>query len=102
MLFDAPAGGELVDDVRPAASFVGVGDLPGQRAHRRSVGELGDFNGLDTYLHILTSLESTLVERFKPTVTLRNLVAAGRLGRKTGDGIYRYDAAGKRVDDGAV
>ncbi|MDP9820789.1 3-hydroxyacyl-CoA dehydrogenase family protein [Nocardioides massiliensis] len=52
--------------------------------------ELGDFNGLDTYLHILGSLEQTLGERFKPTVTLRNLVAAGRLGRKTGQGIYSY------------
>jgi 3-hydroxybutyryl-CoA dehydrogenase len=59
--------------------------------------ELGDFNGLDTYLHILGSLEQTLGDRFKPTVTLRNLVAAGRLGRKTGQGIYTYDADGKRV-----
>ncbi len=63
--------------------------------------ELGDFNGLDTYLHILKSLEATLGERFKPTVTLRNLVASGRLGRKTGHGIYRYGADGKRLDDGA-
>ena len=61
--------------------------------------ELGDFNGLDTYLHILDSLEQTLGERFKPTVTLRNLVAAGRLGRKTGQGIYTYDADGRRVGD---
>ncbi|HEY0560372.1 MAG TPA: 3-hydroxyacyl-CoA dehydrogenase family protein [Frankiaceae bacterium] len=61
--------------------------------------ELGDFNGLDTYLHILGSLEQTLGERFKPTVTLRNLVAAGRLGRKTGQGIYTYDADGRRVGD---
>ncbi|WP_109526643.1 MULTISPECIES: 3-hydroxyacyl-CoA dehydrogenase family protein [Nocardia] len=52
--------------------------------------ELGDFNGLDTYLHILESLERTLGDRFKPTVTLRNLVSAGRLGRKTGHGIYTY------------
>jgi 3-hydroxybutyryl-CoA dehydrogenase len=59
--------------------------------------ELGDFNGLDTYLHILTSLERTLGERFKPTVTLRNLVSAGRLGRKTGQGIYRYDEHGQRL-----
>lgn len=59
--------------------------------------ELGDFNGLDTYLHILGSLEQTLGDRFKPTVTLRNLVAAGRLGRKTGAGIYDYDEGGKRV-----
>ncbi|ROO88021.1 3-hydroxyacyl-CoA dehydrogenase [Actinocorallia herbida] len=61
--------------------------------------ELGDFNGLDTYLKILTSLEQTLGERFKPTVTLRNLVAAGRLGRKTGHGIYRYDAEGCRISE---
>jgi 3-hydroxybutyryl-CoA dehydrogenase len=59
--------------------------------------ELGDFNGLDTYLHILTSLEQTLGERFKPTVTLRNLVAARRLGRKTGRGIYSYDEDGNRL-----
>jgi 3-hydroxybutyryl-CoA dehydrogenase len=59
--------------------------------------ELGDFNGLDTYLHILSSLEQTLGDRFKPTVTLRNLVAAGRLGRKTGAGIYDYDEAGNRL-----
>lgn len=61
--------------------------------------ELGDFNGLDTYLHILGSLEDTLGDRFKPTVTLRNLVAAGRLGRKTGHGIYAYDESGKKVED---
>ncbi len=60
--------------------------------------ELGDFNGLDTYLHILESLEDTLGDRFKPTVTLRNLVAAGRLGRKTGIGIYSYDEKGARAD----
>lgn len=57
--------------------------------------ELGDFNGLDTYLHILTSLQDSLGERYRPTVTLRNLVAAGRLGRKTGAGVYDYDEAGK-------
>jgi 3-hydroxybutyryl-CoA dehydrogenase len=59
--------------------------------------ELGDFNGLDTYLHVLRSLEAELGDRFKPTITLTNLVAAGRLGRKTGYGIYRYDSSGARI-----
>jgi 3-hydroxybutyryl-CoA dehydrogenase len=60
--------------------------------------ELGDMNGLDTYLHILESLENTLGERFRPTVTLRNLVSAGRHGRKTGLGIYRYDEQGVKQE----
>ena len=61
--------------------------------------ELGDFNGLDTYLHALEALEVAHGERFRPTVTLRNLVAAGRLGRKTGWGIYRYALDGSKVDE---
>lgn len=61
--------------------------------------ELGDFNGLDTYLHALEGLERSFGERFKPTPTLRNLVSAGRLGRKSGQGIYRYDSEGRQIDD---
>jgi 3-hydroxybutyryl-CoA dehydrogenase len=56
--------------------------------------ELGDRNGLDTYLLVLESLSDTLGERFRPTVGLRNLVAAGRLGRKAGQGIYTYNPDG--------
>ena len=56
--------------------------------------ELGDRNGLDTFLLVLESLSQTLGERFRPTVGLRNLVAAGRLGCKTGHGIYGYDERG--------
>lgn len=52
--------------------------------------ELGDFNGLDTYLHALEALQTSHGERFRPTVGLRNLVHAGRLGRKTGQGVYEY------------
>ena len=60
--------------------------------------ELGDFNGLDTYLYALDSLCDAHGERFRPTVGLRNLVAAGRLGRKAGWGIYRYADDGSKVD----
>ena len=59
--------------------------------------ELGDRNGHDTFLLALESLADTLGERFRPTVGLRNLVAAGRLGRKSGRGIYRYDEHGAIV-----
>ncbi len=54
--------------------------------------ELGDFNGLDTYLDAVTGLGAAHGDRFRPTVNLRNMVAAGRLGRKSGQGFYRYDA----------
>jgi len=60
--------------------------------------ELGDFNGLDTYLYALESLSDAHGDRFRPTIGLRNLVAAGRLGRKTGWGIYRYDDDGTKVE----
>ncbi len=59
--------------------------------------ELGDRNGHDTFLLAVESMAQTLGERFRPTVGLRNLVAAGRLGRKTGRGIYRYDEDGRII-----
>ena len=64
--------------------------------------ELGDRNGHDTYLMILESLAQTLGERFRPTVGLRNLVAAGRYGRKSGRGIYEYDESGKIIAPGEL
>lgn len=60
--------------------------------------ELGDFNGLDTYLHAIEGLADAHGARFRPTIGLRNMVAAGRLGRKTGRGFYDYDSEGKRVE----
>lgn len=53
--------------------------------------ELGDMNGLDTYLHAISALAEAHGDRFRPTVGLRNMVAAGRLGRKSGAGFYDYD-----------
>jgi 3-hydroxybutyryl-CoA dehydrogenase len=60
--------------------------------------ELGDFNGLDTYLHAVDGLAAAHGERFRPTVGLRNMVSAGRLGRKSGRGFYSYGADGVRVE----
>lgn len=62
--------------------------------------ELGDMNGLDTFLHALDSLNVAYGERFRPTVGLRNMVAANRVGRKTGAGFYRYAEDGTRLEPG--
>ena len=59
--------------------------------------ELGDMNGLDTFLHAVTGLAEAHGDRFRPTVGLRNMVAANRLGRKTGAGFYEYDADGRKL-----
>lgn len=58
--------------------------------------ELADFIGLDTVLAIAEVLRSDLGDdKYRPAALLRNLVAAGWLGRKTGRGFYVYDADGK-------
>ena len=52
--------------------------------------ELADFSGLDTALRTATALEVVYGDRYKPTHTMRNLVHAGHLGRKTGRGWHEY------------
>jgi 3-hydroxybutyryl-CoA dehydrogenase len=50
--------------------------------------KLTDLVGLDVRLGIAEYLASTLGPRFEPPQLLRELVAAGKLGRKTGEGFY--------------
>lgn len=53
---------------------------------------LGDFSGLDvTYKARLHMYETTGDERYRPSPQLEAKVKAGKLGRKTGEGWYRYD-----------
>jgi 3-hydroxybutyryl-CoA dehydrogenase len=58
--------------------------------------ELGDMTGWDTRLAVLRYLYQTLGERFRPCPLIVKLVSAGRLGRKTGRGVYVYES-GQRV-----
>jgi 3-hydroxybutyryl-CoA dehydrogenase len=52
--------------------------------------ELVDLVGLDVRLNILEYLHSTLGEKYRPNNLLRQYVKEGRLGRKTGRGVYDY------------
>ena len=54
--------------------------------------ELVDLVGLDTRLHILEYLHKTLGEKYRPAPLLVQYVKAGRLGRKSGRGVYEYSA----------
>ncbi|WP_261131701.1 3-hydroxyacyl-CoA dehydrogenase [Bacillus sp. Marseille-Q3570] len=57
--------------------------------------KLGDLVGLDTRLKNLEYLHKTLGERFRPSPLLIKYVKAGRLGKKTGKGVYDYQSEGQ-------
>ncbi|PSQ87793.1 MAG: 3-hydroxybutyryl-CoA dehydrogenase [Bacteroidetes bacterium QS_4_64_154] len=53
---------------------------------------LADFIGLDVCLHILEVLHDELGDdKYRPCPLLRRKVTAGQLGRKTGEGFFRYE-----------
>jgi 3-hydroxybutyryl-CoA dehydrogenase len=61
--------------------------------------ELADLIGLDTCLAIAEVLHTQLGDdKYRPCPLLRQHVAAGWLGRKSGRGFYKYDALGKKID----
>lgn len=54
-----------------------------------------DYVGLDVRLAIAEHLHAEVGDQFRPPLVLRRLVRAGKLGRKSGEGFYRWDEAGK-------
>jgi 3-hydroxybutyryl-CoA dehydrogenase len=52
--------------------------------------ELADLVGLDTRLSVLEHLHRSFGDKFRPCPLLVQYVRAGRLGRKTGKGVYEY------------
>jgi 3-hydroxybutyryl-CoA dehydrogenase len=52
--------------------------------------EMVDLVGLDVRLRILEYLQARLGEKYRPNDLLKKFVAEGRLGRKTGRGVYDY------------
>ncbi|WP_419880796.1 3-hydroxyacyl-CoA dehydrogenase [Peribacillus sp. B-H-3] len=60
--------------------------------------ELGDLVGLDTRLNNLNYLHSRLGEKFRPAPLLIQYVKAGRLGRKSGKGVFEYGSDGTKIE----
>lgn len=58
--------------------------------------ELVDLVGLDTRLHILEYLHKSLGDKFRPCPLMVQYVKAGRLGRKSGRGVYDYSQASEK------
>jgi 3-hydroxybutyryl-CoA dehydrogenase len=52
--------------------------------------EVGDLVGLDSRLRVMEYLHETLGEKYRPCPLMVKYVKAGRLGRKTGRGVYDY------------
>jgi 3-hydroxybutyryl-CoA dehydrogenase len=60
--------------------------------------ELADLIGLDTLLFIAEVLHREFGEdKYRPPTLLRNLVAAGWYGKKTGRGFYLYNEKGEKA-----
>lgn len=79
MLEDGVASAEDIDKAMVLGYKFPVGPL-----------KLTDIVGLDVRLGIAEYLASTLGERFAPPQIMRDMVARGELGRKSGKGFYDY------------
>lgn len=79
-LYEGVASAEAIDTVMKLGMNHPMGPL-----------QLADFIGLDTCLAIMNVLyEGFSDDKYRPCPLLRQYVAAGRLGRKSGRGFYDY------------
>ncbi|HVZ24442.1 MAG TPA: 3-hydroxyacyl-CoA dehydrogenase NAD-binding domain-containing protein [Sediminibacterium sp.] len=87
------------------ALFEGVGNVEAidtvmklGMAHPMGPLQLADFIGLDTCLSILQVLQEGLGQpKYAPCPLLVNMVTAGKLGVKSGEGFYTYQAGSKAL-----
>ncbi len=80
LLLESVASPEDIDKAMKLGTNMPMGPL-----------ELADFTGLDVGLAVMEVLQRESGDpKFRPSPLLRQLVRAGRLGRKTGRGVYDY------------
>jgi 3-hydroxybutyryl-CoA dehydrogenase len=86
-LFEGVAGVEEIDTVMKLGMAHPMGPL-----------QLADFIGLDTCLSILRVLQDGFGNpKYAPCPLLVNMVMAGKLGVKTGEGFYQYSSGSKEL-----
>ncbi len=86
-LFEGVAGVEEIDTVMKLGMAHPMGPL-----------QLADFIGLDVCLSIMRVLfEGFGNPKYAPCPLLVNMVTAGKLGRKSGEGFYDYSHGGKEL-----
>jgi 3-hydroxybutyryl-CoA dehydrogenase len=86
-LFEGVAGVEEIDTVMKLGMAHPMGPL-----------QLADFIGLDVCLSILRVLHDGFGNpKYAPCPLLVNMVTAGKLGRKSGEGFYDYSHGGKEL-----
>jgi 3-hydroxybutyryl-CoA dehydrogenase len=86
-LFEGVAGVEEIDTVMKLCMAHPMGPL-----------QLADFIGLDVCLSILNVMfEGFGNPKYAPCPLLVNMVTAGKLGRKSGEGFYDYSHGGKEL-----
>jgi len=84
-LFEGVAGVEEIDNVMKLGMAHPMGPL-----------QLADFVGLDVCLAVLRVLHDGFGNpKYAPCPLLINMVTAGKLGRKSGEGFYRYTKGSK-------
>lgn len=86
-LFEGVAGVNEIDTVMKLGMAHPMGPL-----------QLADFIGLDVCLSILKVLQDGMGnQKYAPCPLLVNMVTAGKLGRKSGEGFYRYTKGSKDI-----
>ena len=80
-LFEGVAGVSEIDSVMKLGMAHPMGPL-----------QLADFIGLDVCLSVIRVLQEGIGDdKYRPCPLLVNMVAAGHLGKKTGEGFYKYE-----------